>query len=379
MFSVDVHFVTPLSDIDCKEEETITFFCEINKSDCNAVWKKDSQPLPPDTRFETMVQGKEHSLIIRDVMLDDEADYTIVIEDAESTAGLFVEEELVEIITPLQDVVLSDVPKDVVFTCTANKPALSHKWILNGKPLPDDKTKFLCTSDDNSYTLTIKGATEKDDGEYTVVIKGHKSTADLIVEIPPQIKLHKKYDDQIVLKARQTTIFEVPFSGWPAPMVSWRLNDEPLEMSKHIHEETISGLSCIHVKSAKRSHTGIYAVEIVNDLATVTAKIDLLVVDKPEPPENVKVGETNEDSVTIYWEPPADDGGKPVTGYIIEKRDMNRRTWAPAGETSELKFTIVELIEGQGYMFQVKAVNEIGVSEPTETEQPGKPISNNSM
>ena len=199
MFSVDVHFVTPLSDIDCKEEETITFFCEINKSDCNAVWKKDSQPLPPDTRFETMVKGKEHYLIIRDVMLDDEADYTIVIEDAESTAGLFVEEELVEIITPLQDVVLSDVPKDVVFTCTANKPALSHKWILNGKPLPDDKTKFLCTSDDNSYTLTIKGATEKDDGEYTVVIKGHKSTADLIVEIPPQIKLHKKYDDQIVL------------------------------------------------------------------------------------------------------------------------------------------------------------------------------------
>mgnify|MGYP001793341352 FL=1 len=105
----------------------------------------------------------------------------------------------------------------------------------------------------------------------------------------------------------------------------------------------------------------------------------MLVVEKPEPPENVKVGETNEDSVTIYWEPPADDGGKPVTGYIIEKRDMNRRTWAPAGETSELKFTIVELIEGQGYMFQVKAVNEIGVSEPTETEQPGKPISHHSM
>lgn len=346
--------------------------------DCPAFWKKDGQPLPTEPRFETMVQGKEHSLIIRDVVLDDEADYTIVVEDASSTGGLFVEEEVVEIIEPLQDVILSEVPKDVVFTCVANKPAMSHKWIMNGKPLPDDKDKYKTTVDGNKYILTIKNALEKDDGEYTVVIKGHKSTADLIVEIPPQIKLDKKYDDQIVLKAGQMTIFEVPFCGWPTPTITWTLNDAPLVTDKRIHEQTISGLSCIHVKNSKRTDTGIYSVEIINDLATVSAKIDLLVIDKPEPPENVNVKETSEDSVKLCWDVPLDDGGRKITKYIIEKRDVNRRTWAPSGETAELEFTVTDLVEGQGYMFQVKAVNEVGASEPTETEQPAKPLSTHS-
>lgn len=375
---MEVNFVTPLEDIDCKEEDTITFICEINKPDCPAIWKKDGKPLPAEPRFEILVQGTEHSLIIRDVVLDDEADYTIVIEDATSTGGLFVEEELVEIITPLQDVILNEVPKDVVFTCEANKPAVSHKWVVNGKPLPDDKEKYKATTEGHKYILTIKNAIEKDDGEYTVVIKGHKSAAELIVEIPPQIRLDKKYDSRIVLRAGQMTIFEVPFSGWPAPTVTWSLNGEPLQTDKRIHEETISGLSCIHVKNSKRTDTGIYTVEIINDLATVSAKIDLLVVDKPEPPQNVKIVETSEDTVTLSWEAPVDDGGRPITSYVLEKRDVNRRTWAPAGESKEPKFTVTDLIEGQAYMFQVKAVNEVGASEPAETEQPGKPLSTHS-
>lgn len=374
---VDIVFLTPLEDIDCKEEETIVFTCEINKSGCSAVWKKEGRPLPSEPRFEIKVQGGKHSLTIRDVTLDDEADYTVIIDDATSTGGLFVDEELVEIITPLQDVILSSVPQDVVYKCEANKPSLNHKWIINGKPLPED-SRFKSTTDGNNYVLTIKDAMEKDDGEYTVVIKGHKSSAELIVEIPPQLKLDKKYDSQIVLKAGQMTIFEVPFNGWPVPTIAWTFKGQPLTTDKRILEETISGLSCIHVKSSQRSDTGIYSVEISNDLGTVSADIDLLVVDKPQSPENLKVDSTTEDSVMLVWDAPSDDGGCPITKYIIEKRDVNRRTWAPAGESITLRATVDNLIEGQGYIFQVKAVNEVGQSEPVETEQAAKPTSSHS-
>ena len=370
-------FVTPLADITCMEDETVTFKCEINKTGCSAVWKKDGRPLPNEPRFEIKVQGTEHFLTIRDVILDDESDFTVSIEDAVSTAGLFVEEEIVEIITPLKDVILTSVPQDVHYVCEANKPALSHKWIVNGKPLPEED-RFKTKTVGNKYLLDIKKATERDDGEYTIVIKGKKSSAELIIEIPPQVKLDKKYSSQIVLKAGQMTIFEVPFSGWPTPTVTWSFNGQPLVTDKRIQEETISGISCIHVKNSQRVDTGIYSVEIVNDLGTVSAEIDLLVVDKPQPPCNLTVPETTEDAATLTWEAPDDDGGRPITHYTVEKRDVNRRSWSSVGESVDTKFTVPNLIEGQGYMFQVKAVNEVGPSEPAETDQPTKPVSKHS-
>lgn len=374
---VEVVFVTPLSDMDCKEDDTVTFKCEVNKPGCSAVWKKDGRPLPAEPRFEIKVRETEHALTIRNVELDDESDYTIHIEDAVSTGGLFVDEEVVEIITPLEDVVLSEVPKDVSYVCEANKPKLSHKWVVNGKPLPQDD-RFKTSTTGNKYILNIINATERDDGEYTVVIKGQKSSAELIVEIPPKVKLDKKYASQVVLKAGQMTIFEVPFSGWPIPTITWTLNDQPLVTDKRIHEETISGISCIHIKNSQRFDTGIYSVEIINDLGTVSADIDLLVVDKPLCPNDLKVVSTTEDTVSLSWNVPDDDGGRPITSYTIEKRDINRRTWSACGSCVETSFVVDKLLEGQGYMFQVKALNEVGASEPAETLQAAKPISKHS-
>lgn len=372
--TVDTVFITPLSDVKCKEDDTIELSCEVNKPNCTAVWKKDGRPLPSGDKFKPKVSGTVHSLTIQGTTMKDEGDYTINVEDAISTAGLFVEEEVVEIVKHLEDIVLSSVPQDVTFTCEASKPDMSHRWLVNGKPLPDD-ARFQPTVSGNNYMLLISSATEKDDAEYTILVKGHKSTADLIVEVPPAIKLDKRYESQVVIKAGQMTIFEVPFSGWPEPTIKWTVGGAQLVLDKRIREETISGLSCIHIKNAKRSDTGIYSVEIVNDIGTVSADIDLLVVDKPEPPKDLEIAATSKETVTLTWQLPADDGGRPIIKYIIEKRDATRRTWQPAGESTSLECTVTDLNERQAYVFQVKAVNEVGQSEPVATTRPVQPQS----
>lgn len=77
------------------------------------------------------------------------------------------------------------------------------------------------------------------------------------------------------------------------------------------------------------------------------------------------------DSVTLHWSPPKEDGGSPITGYVIEKQDKKRKGWTPVqkvdGATHEL--LVDKLAEGTEYMFRVKAVNKSGQSEPLEAEQ----------
>lgn len=91
----------------------------------------------------------------------------------------------------------------------------------------------------------------------------------------------------------------------------------------------------------------------------------------PSPPLNPKVSEIFKTECTITWDEPESDGGKPITGYILEKRQIKSKLWIKHKAiitSTEVKIT--ELIEGNEYEFRVLAENEIGVSEPSEFTKP---------
>lgn len=76
------------------------------------------------------------------------------------------------------------------------------------------------------------------------------------------------------------------------------------------------------------------------------------------------------DGCKLKWEKPKDDGGLPITSYVVEKMDLQTGRWVPAGfvdgEKTELDVTGLE--PNHKYNFRVKAVNEEGESEPLETD-----------
>ena len=76
------------------------------------------------------------------------------------------------------------------------------------------------------------------------------------------------------------------------------------------------------------------------------------------------------ESGDLTWEEPEDNGGSPITGYIVEVKDVNRRSWKEGGKTEELEFTVPKLIEGNEYLFRVSAENQYGISEPVQTTEP---------
>ena len=90
-----VVFTIPLKDVKCVEHEEVTLECEISKPDRPLLWQKDGEDLPINARFEVIVDGCSHRLVINDAQMDDAAEFTVRIGDQESMASLDVEGQII--------------------------------------------------------------------------------------------------------------------------------------------------------------------------------------------------------------------------------------------------------------------------------------------
>lgn len=114
-----------------------------------------------------------------------------------------------------------------------------------------------------------------------------------------------------------------------------------------------------------------------NDEASEPSETDVCYV-----PPNVKapgeagkpeITDFDEKSVKLKFKAPRNDGGAPVTHYIIEAKDKN----SPSGGWKEIAVTdspkpeaeVEGLREGQTLQFRVRAVNDAGVGEPGEASE----------
>ena len=65
-----------------------------------------------------------------------------------------------------------------------------------------------------------------------------------------------------------------------------------------------------------------------NPKGDVKIEIDVEVIDKPTAPEGpLNITEVTSHSALLSWKPPSDDGGSPITFYIVEKKDVLSGDW----------------------------------------------------
>lgn len=63
----------------------------------------------------------------------------------------------------------------------------------------------------------------------------------------------------------------------------------------------------------------------------------------------------------MSWQKPLEDGGDPITHYIVERRDTNRLNWVIVeAECKALIYTITRLFKNHQYIFRVRGVNKYG-------------------
>lgn len=87
---------------------------------------------------------------------------------------------------------------------------------------------------------------------------------------------------------------------------------------------------------------------------------------------NLEVTETFDGEVSLAWEEPESDGGSKITGYVVERRDIKRKTWILATDRADsCEYTVTGLQKGGvEYLFRVSAKNRVGTGEPVVTDKP---------
>ena len=80
--------------------------------------------------------------------------------------------------------------------------------------------------------------------------------------------------------------------------------------------------------------------------------------DVPSAPLNVRASQLTADSVTVDWTKPRSDGGSPLTGYVIERREQSSSYWTRVGAVDQRRTThvVTNLRQGAEYYLQVSII-----------------------
>ena len=95
------------------------------------------------------------------------------------------------------------------------------------------------------------------------------------------------------------------------------------------------------------------------------------IADAPGAPEAPHATKTDRTAINIAWRPPTNDGGNPVTSYIVEKREAGTSQWSPAtrAPVKDTNCTVPKLVEGTEYEFRVTAQNAAGPGKPSNASE----------
>lgn len=255
-------------------------------------------------------------------------------------------------------------------------------YILQQKGKDDKDWKNVTPDLIPTNIFTVPKLTEGEEYNFRVIAVNDVGNSEpskpsggiVILEQPNKPRLDISGIRDITVRAGEDFSINIPYVGFPKPTASWYSNDTILDDTDSRVHQTISDESAsIVVKNSKRTDTGQYKLQLRNPSGFDTATINVRVLDRPAPPENLRADEFGGDSLSLFWLPPKDNGGADITNYVVEKREARSPTWSKVSSYVTVPFIrIRNLTLGRDYEFRVMAENQYGQSEPVTTSDPIK-------
>uniref|UniRef100_A0A8C3IHQ9 Myosin-binding protein C, fast-type n=1 Tax=Chrysemys picta bellii TaxID=8478 RepID=A0A8C3IHQ9_CHRPI len=183
----------------------------------------------------------------------------------------------------------------------------------------------------------------------------------------PKFWLPRYLRQTLVKKVGETINIVIPFQGKPRPKVTWTKDGQTLD-AKEVGIRNSTTDTILFIRKAEHHHSGTYEVEVqienMNDKVAITMQI----MDKPGPPQNVKIIDVWGFNVALEWKPPQDDGNAQISGYTIQKADKKTMEWYTVFDHYRRTNCVVsDLIMGNEYYFRVFSENLCGLSETAAT------------
>nr|XP_026691271.1 contactin-2-like [Ciona intestinalis] len=323
-------------------------------------------------------------LDIYDVSEADQGMYQCVVSNSHgsifSSAKMAVVSIPPTIIEPVPDITRAALDNEVIITCDIEAaPAAVIVWTKD--------TDQVLVIDNNKYTLQsdglkISNLANGDAGVYNCYAENDmgnvQSEGTLQIYLPTVITTGPQGNEVIVgdlvqmgCQATHDNQLELTWS--------WTQNGEAISVfDKHY---TISGDSIL-IKDVSSEQAGIYQCCANTDVGTDCASATVVVMAPPEPPTNVMVTNSYENTVTLQWQA-GNDNGAAVDLYLVEAKCGFDCSWRFIVTSPIFVNTttcqVKKLLPNNDYMFRVTAMNKYGTGAPSEpsavySSPPGAPI-----
>ncbi|AWP08682.1 putative titin-like [Scophthalmus maximus] len=187
-------------------------------------------------------------------------------------------------------------------------------------------------------------------------------------EEEPRFDISNEMRKTLLVRDGSSFTLTVPFTGKPAPIVSWDKADVDLTVRGLIN--TTNSFTSVTVERATRDDSGKYIVKLQNVAGSASSALNVRVLDSPGPPTHILVKDVTKNSATVTWDIPENEGGAAVNNYHVDIRDISRKGWTRlTDKCRRLSYKVSDLEEGGIYFFRVTGENEYGIGVPAETKE----------
>ncbi|XP_051892668.1 myomesin-3 [Pristis pectinata] len=269
-------------------------------------------------------------------------------------------------------------------------PSPQVQWYKDGiliKP-EDVPGKYTIENKIGLQTLEISRCSPKDSGEYSVLAtNAHgeaSSYATVLVNtrpIVPDIDIIDGFEASFGKEGGSLTlscIFSSALTGRLGE-ICWLRDGIPLKESNSVKIKSSDNSTKLTLTHIHKEDEGLYTMSLLTQTGYKEHSGYVLVRDAPaaEPgaagsPLDVECQDVNKDYVLITWKPPSADGGSPVIGYVIDRKEIGSDEWVHCNDTPEkmCKFPVLGLTENRTYQFRVRAINSAGIGRSSRVSEP---------
>ncbi|KAK1166274.1 obscurin-like isoform X1 [Acipenser oxyrinchus oxyrinchus] len=191
-------------DVFATETENTIMSAVVSSDKSEVKWLRHQSQIFDSDKYETRVEGRVHSLIVKNTSKEDCGMYTCISQDDEMVFVVSVKELKLSFVRSLEEVYAY---KDdtIILRCEICKPKGDVQWLKDGQQILPSR-HLAMKAEGRERSLTIHRATGNDTGEYVCESKDDKTCARVTVEMPRVVEVIAELHNVTVLEGEDATL-----------------------------------------------------------------------------------------------------------------------------------------------------------------------------